>query len=82
MNFANQQENTAPVRRFTSRIISFLLVFSMLFNGGLAGVIMLWAWAGYKWYKSEKERAENMAKYNKVKREFKEKNGYDYPGYF
>ncbi len=53
----------------------------MLFNGGLAGVIMLWAWAGYKWYKSEKERAENMAKYNKVKREFREKNGYDYPGY-
>ena len=30
MNFANQQENAAPVRRFTSRIISFLLVFGML----------------------------------------------------
>lgn len=30
MNFANQQGNAAPVRRFTSRIISFLLVFGML----------------------------------------------------
>ena len=54
----------------------------MLFNGGLAGVIMLWAWALYKWCKSEKERAKNIEKYNKAKREFKEKNGYNYPGYF
>ena len=38
----------------------------MLLNGGLAGVIMLWAWAIYKWCKSEKERAENIEKYNRA----------------
>lgn len=49
----------------------------MLFNGGIVGVIFLWAWVAYK----ANEKQKNIAKFNKAKEEFKRKNGYNYPGY-
>lgn len=49
----------------------------MLFNGGIVGVILLWAWVAYK----ANEKQKNIAKYNKAKEEFRRKNGYNYPGY-
>ena len=41
----------------------------MLFNGGIVGVIMLWAWVAYK----ANEKQKNIAKYNKAKEEFRRK---------
>ena len=52
----------------------------MLFNGGIAGVIMLWGFVIIKWYLAEKDKAERMEKLRKYKEDFKKKNGYYPPG--
>ena len=49
----------------------------MLFNGGIVGVILLWAWVAVQ----ANEKQKRIQKFNRAKREFREKNGYDYPGY-
>ena len=53
----------------------------MLFKGGITGVILLWGFAIWKWVQSENEHQRNLEKYEKAKKEFKKKNGYNYPGY-
>ena len=47
----------------------------MLFKGGITGVILLWGFAIWKWAKAEKERQQNLEKWERAKREFKKKNG-------
>lgn len=48
----------------------------MLFNGGIVGVIMLWAYAFYRWYQKQK----NIAKRNAYREKFKKEHGYYPPG--
>ena len=49
----------------------------MLFNGGIVGVILLCVWVAVQ----ANEKQKRIQKFNRAKREFREKNGYDYPGY-
>ena len=49
----------------------------MLFNGGIVGVILLWGWVAFQ----ANEKQKRIQKFNRAKKEFREKNGYDYPGF-
>ena len=54
-----------------------LSVILMLFNGGLAGVVMLWAWLLIK----KVEEEDRKERYRRAKEEFRRTHGYNYPGF-
>ena len=54
-----------------------LSVILMLFNGGITGVVLLWAWLLYK----KVEEEDRKERYRRAKEEFKKTHGYNYPGY-